>query len=106
MEKRKPHHSLERLKFLIRQGEFRVTRTALENAVRDFGLVGPGPLSEHVLALTPADFRKSMTTLHDHRLWQDVYNKPVAGVGAYVKVQIVDDSTVIISFKQLEDDER
>ena len=106
MEKRKPHYPLERVKALIRQGAFRVTRTALESAVRDFGLVDSGQLSEHVLALTPADFRKSMTTLHDHTLWQDVYHKPVTGVAAYVKVQIVNDSTVIISLKQLEVDNR
>jgi len=26
-----------------------------------------------VMALTPADFHKSMTTHVDHRIWQDVY---------------------------------
>ncbi len=102
MEKRKPHYPLERVKMLIRQGAFRVTRTALSDAVRDFGLMGAEQLSEHVLALTAAGFRKSMTTLHDHTLWQDVYRKDVMGVPAYVKIQIAADLTVIFSFKRLE----
>jgi motility quorum-sensing regulator/GCU-specific mRNA interferase toxin len=102
MEKRKPHYSLERVKTLIRQGSFRVTRTALSDAARDFNLIGAERIAEHVLALKPAHFRKSMTTLHDHALWQDVYRKDVTGVAAYVKIQIADDLTVIISFKRFE----
>jgi motility quorum-sensing regulator/GCU-specific mRNA interferase toxin len=102
MEKRKPHYSLECIRALIRQGSFRVTRTALSDAVRDFGLVDAGQLSEQLLALTSADFRKFMTTLHDHTLWQDVYHKDIMGVAAHVKIQIAADLTVIISFKKLE----
>ncbi len=102
MEKRRPHYSLERIKALIRQGLFRVTRTALSDAVKDFGIIGAERLSEYVLALTPSDFQKSMTTLHDHTLWQDVYRKDVMGMAAYVKVQIAKDLTVIISFKRFE----
>ena len=45
-----------------------------------------------------------MTTLHDSRLWQDVYRPEVEGTPAYVKIQVVDDTTVVISFKELEDD--
>ncbi len=33
-----------------------------------------------VMALTPRDFHKSMTTHADHRIWQDVY-RPVTEVG-------------------------
>jgi len=44
-----------------------------------------------------------MTTYRDATLWQDVY-RPIIGIKpAYVKIQIVDDTTVVISFKALED---
>jgi len=57
-----------------------------------------------VLGLDVRDFYKSMTTLHDSTLWQDVYRPNIEGTPAYVKVQIADDTTVVISFKMLEDD--
>ena len=57
-----------------------------------------------MLGLEVKDFYKSMTTLHDSTLWQDVYHPNIEGTRAYVKVQIADDTTVVISFKTLEDD--
>lgn len=104
MEKRKPHYALPRIKTLIRQGAYRVTRTALGCATRDFGYIEASQLAERVLKLAVKDFYKSMTTLHDSTLWQDVYHPMIEATPAYVKVQIVDDNTVVISFKQLEDE--
>ena len=53
-----------------------------------------------VLALTRADFYKSMTTHADHRVWQDVY-RPMTPVGAvYLKLTVVND-VLIVSFKEL-----
>lgn len=43
-----------------------------------------------VLALTPADFYKSIATHADHRVWQDVY----------LKLTEIDD-VLIVSFKEL-----
>jgi len=103
MEKRKPHYPLGRIHCLIQQGEYRVTRTALQCGIRDFGFLEASQVAASILAMEPRDFYKSMTTIHDSRLWQDVYRPVVAGTRAYVKVQIVDDTTVIISFKALED---
>jgi hypothetical protein len=60
-------------------------------------------LAECVLGFEGKDFYKSMTTLHDSTLWQDVYHPKIEETPAYVKVQIVDDTTVVISFKSLED---
>jgi len=102
MEKRKPHYALSRVKALIQEGAYRVTRTALRCATRDFGYVEAWQLADCVLGLAGRDFYKSMTTLHDSTLWQDVYHPRIEGTPAYVKVQIVDDSTVVISFKTLE----
>jgi len=61
-------------------------------------------LAECVLKPESADFYKSMTTLHDSALWQDVYHPGIGGMPAHVKPQIVDDTMVVISFKALEDD--
>ena len=61
-------------------------------------------MAECVLTLGAGDFYKSMTTHHDRTLWQDVYRPLVEDERAYVKVQIVDDTTVVISFKLLEDE--
>lgn len=48
------------------------------------------------------DFYKSMTSLRDRTLWQDVYRPNYGGVPLYVKVQIVGERmAVVISFKAL-----
>ncbi len=53
-----------------------------------------------VMALTTADFHKSMTTHADHRVWQDVY-RPVTPAGeVYLKLTVIDD-VLIVSFKEL-----
>ena len=53
-----------------------------------------------VLALTPQDFYKSMTTHTDHRIRQDVY-RPSTPVGdVYLKLTVLDD-VLIVSFKAL-----
>ena len=53
-----------------------------------------------VMALTTADFHKSMTTHADHRIWQDVY-RPLTRVGrVYLKLTVIDD-VLIVSFKEL-----
>lgn len=45
-----------------------------------------------------------MTTIADPRVWQDVYHGNVYGIDAYIKIQIANETTVIISFKELEHD--
>lgn len=45
-----------------------------------------------------------MTAAHDNTLWQDVYHGCVSGTPSYIKVQIVSETTVIISFKKLAED--
>jgi motility quorum-sensing regulator/GCU-specific mRNA interferase toxin len=46
-------------------------------------------------------FFKSMTTIRDHRVWQDVYHVPARGLVLYVKFQadVVTEFTVM-SFKE------
>ena len=53
-----------------------------------------------VLALTTADFYKSMTTHADHRVWQDVYRPSTPAGEVYLKLTVIDD-VLIVTFKEL-----
>ena len=98
MEKSTPHCKLAVVKAMVGAGQVRTTRGAREGAVA-LGLDFDGLLAV-VMALTGADFHKSMTTHADHRVWQDVY-RPVTPVGeVYLKLTVIDD-VLIVSFKEL-----
>lgn len=98
MEKSRPHHPLPVVKALIEAGKVRSTLSALAGGAAlglDFeGIVGV------VMALTPANFHKSMTTHADHRVWQDVYRSTTPAGEVYLKLTVVDD-LLIVSFKEL-----
>ncbi len=53
-----------------------------------------------VIALTPSDFYKSMTTHADDRIWQDVYRPATSAGEVYLKLTVVDE-VLIVSFKEL-----
>ena len=53
-----------------------------------------------LMALTPADFYKSMTTHSDHTVWQDVYRPSTDAGDVYLKLTVMDD-VLIVSFKEL-----
>ena len=54
-----------------------------------------------IMAISSANFYKSMTTHADHRIWQDVYHaKTSSGVEVYLKLTVIDD-VLIVSFKEL-----
>ena len=53
-----------------------------------------------VMALTPTDFYKSMTTHADHTVWQDVYRPSTQAGDLYLKLTVIDD-VLIVSFKEL-----
>ena len=98
MEKLSPHHPLDAVKQLIKDGKVRSTFSALTGGA-ELGLNFDAILAT-VLALTQKDFYKSMTTHADHRVWQDVY-KPLTSAGAvYLKLTIEED-LLIVSFKAL-----
>ncbi|OAI07995.1 type II toxin-antitoxin system MqsR family toxin [Methylomonas methanica] len=98
MEKSSPHCKLATIKSLISAGKVRTTRTAREGATAlgfDFdGMLGV------LMSLTQADFYKSMTSHHDHRIWQDVYRPMTAAGPVYLKLTVVDD-VLVVSFKEL-----
>jgi motility quorum-sensing regulator/GCU-specific mRNA interferase toxin len=98
MEKRTPHCKLNTVQALIKAGRVKTTQSARAGAVA-LGLDYGGMLAV-VLALTPADFYKSMTTHADHRVWQDVYRPRTAVGEVYLKLTVIDD-VLIVSFKEL-----
>jgi motility quorum-sensing regulator/GCU-specific mRNA interferase toxin len=98
MEKKTPHCLLMTVKSLVDAGQVRTTSTARIGA-SELGLDFSGMLAV-IMALTPADFYKSMTSHADHTIWQDVY-RPSTPVGdVYLKLTVMND-VLIVSFKEL-----
>lgn len=77
------------------------------------GLLAMGLTPEEALAAIAAlqrrHLHKSMTTVADHKVWQDVYRCPTDRGLAYVKFTLIQPTAavptprVVISFKALED---
>lgn len=100
MEKGTPHSKLPVVKAMIEAGQVSATASAFGGA-RGLGINDLAGMCAVVMALTPADFYKSMTTHADHRIWQDVYRTQIAdGVEVYLKLTVIDD-LLIVSFKEL-----
>lgn len=100
MEKGVPHCKLSIVKALVEAGQVRATASAYSGA-RELGINDLAGMCDVVLALTPANFYKSMTTHADHRVWQDVYRAITAsGDEVYLKLTVIDD-ILIVSFKGL-----
>lgn len=98
MEKSTPHCKLSVIKNMLEDGKVRTTKAAREGGTA-LGFDFDGMVAV-VMALTSADFYKSMTTHADHRIWQDVY-RPTTPVGdVYLKLTVIDD-VLILSFKEL-----
>ncbi|MBX3706062.1 MAG: type II toxin-antitoxin system MqsR family toxin [Pseudomonadales bacterium] len=98
MIKRTPHHRLSMVKTMVAAGKLKATASALAGAAA-LGL-GYEAMGRAVLALTAADFFKSMTTHADHRIWQDVY-RPATEVGRIYLKLTATDYVLIVSFKEL-----
>jgi motility quorum-sensing regulator / GCU-specific mRNA interferase toxin len=98
VEKRTPHCQLSIVKALILEGKVRSTFSALTGgAALGFDFHG---IVDVVLALTPKDFYKSMTTYADHKVWQDVYRPTTKAGEVYLKLTVIED-VLIVSFKEL-----
>ena len=87
-----------RVKALVEANKVRTTHAARACA-NDLGF-GLSDMLAVVMALTPADFYKSMTTHVDHTIWQDVYRPNTAAGDLYLKLTVIDD-VLIVSFKEL-----
>jgi motility quorum-sensing regulator/GCU-specific mRNA interferase toxin len=83
---------------MIEAGNVRSTKSALMGGeAMGFGF---DDIIDVVMALTPIDFYKSMTTHTDHRVWQDVYRPTTSAGEVYLKLTVIDD-VLIVSFKEL-----
>jgi motility quorum-sensing regulator/GCU-specific mRNA interferase toxin len=100
MEKNTPHCKLSVVQALVAGGHVRATASAFGGA-RELGLNDLSSMCAIIMALTSANFYKSMTTYADHRIWQDVYHaRTSAGDEVYLKLTVIDD-VLIVSFKEL-----
>jgi motility quorum-sensing regulator / GCU-specific mRNA interferase toxin len=100
MEKNTLHIELSIAQALVEGGHVRATGSAFSGA-RELGITDLSGMCAIVMALTAANFYKSMTTHADHRIWQDVYHaKTTNGHEVYLKLTVVDD-VLIVSFKEL-----
>lgn len=97
MEKRTPHVGLATIRRLIETGRVRMTFSAVQGA-QGLGM-DTGEVLNVVRALRPSDFRKSMTTYADHRIWQDVYCPTTRKGRVYLKLTVLDE-LLVISFKE------
>jgi motility quorum-sensing regulator / GCU-specific mRNA interferase toxin len=53
-----------------------------------------------IQAMSREQFYKSMTSLADHRIWQDVYQVPFESLILYVKFTTDAQGYLVISFKE------
>lgn len=99
MEKRRAHYPLDEIKAAFREPDkLRLSVTAYRNAV-SLGLTRHD-IVKVIQTLTTKALHKSMTSLRDHRVWQDVYRATYQGVSLYVKFTVDDAGYFLISFKE------
>lgn len=98
MEKHTPHRRLSEIRALVAAGQVRATASSLGGAAR-LGLRFQD-MVEVVVALSPGDFHKSMTTHADHTVWQDVYRPNTKAGPVYLKLTVLA-GVLIVSFKEL-----
>ena len=99
MEKQTPHYPLLAIQTQMRSVPGMNLTLSARNGVRAAGMSQMDALTL-VHSLKRKDFYKSMTTLADHKVWQDVYHGQWNGLGLYVKFQRAGEYFVI-SFKEL-----
>ncbi|SRR6266545_2165140 len=98
MEKGTPHCRLSVVKTFIEAGKIRITASAAASGEQlGFDVAA---IVGVVMALTPKDFYKSMTTHADHTIWQDVYRPMTKAGDVYLKLTVLED-VLIVSFKEL-----
>jgi motility quorum-sensing regulator / GCU-specific mRNA interferase toxin len=99
VEKKKPHYALDSIKATFTtEASLRMTKTAQDTA---FALaILRADVVRIIQGMTREQFYKSMTSLADHRIWQDVYHVPVEGTVLYVKLTTDAEGYLVISFKE------
>ena len=100
MEKRKPHYALAEVKAAFADPAT-LNRSFVSKQGADALGMDDAAVVATIQALTMADFEKSMTSVADHRVWQDVYRPKFAGTELYVKLTLdAQKALFLISFKE------
>src|SRR5688500_9271491 len=99
---RKPTYDLELVQQLVGQGPLSCLITsAARRGARECGFMATGVMVDAVLALSPANFYKTMEAERCPGLWQDVYHSAFHGVDLYIKLQISPEGIgVVVQFKE------
>jgi motility quorum-sensing regulator/GCU-specific mRNA interferase toxin len=99
MEKRRPHYDLGSIKAAFTTpASLRITKTALTTA-EALGLT-LDDIVTLVQSINREQFYKSMTSLADHRIWQDVYHAQLGNLVLYVKFTTDSEGYLVISLKE------
>jgi motility quorum-sensing regulator/GCU-specific mRNA interferase toxin len=95
-----PYYDLARIKTLIREGQYRITTSAIQSA-HSLGF-GEDDICSCILDfLDESNFYKAMPSERFPGLWQDVYKVNYRQIRVYLKVQIAfNELSVVISFKE------
>ncbi|HEY6558480.1 MAG TPA: type II toxin-antitoxin system MqsR family toxin [Polyangiaceae bacterium] len=99
MEKRRPHYDLGSIKAAFTTpASLRITKTALTTAeALDLTLED---IVTIIQSIGREHFYKSMTSLVDHRVWQDVYHAQRGSLVLYVKFTTDSEGYLLISLKE------
>ncbi len=99
MEKRSPHYDLGTIRQTFSTVDaLRITRSAIV-AAEGLGLT-LADIVALIQTITREQFYKSMTSIVDHRVWQDVYHVSWSDLVLYVKFTTDIEGYLVISFKE------
>ena len=101
MEKKTPHYKLEAiLAQMVDISSLRLTDSARKSIYFELGWELEDAL-KLVRSLTRKNFFKSMTTIRNHKVWQDVYHAQWRDIEIYLKFQQYEDAYYFtVSFKE------
>jgi motility quorum-sensing regulator / GCU-specific mRNA interferase toxin len=100
MEKQKPHYDLKAIKSAFADPKT-LNRTFSSKQGADDLAMDDDAVVAVIQSLSGRDFDKSMTSIADHRVWQDVYKPRTGAQTLYVKFTLdIGGSLLLISFKE------
>lgn len=100
MEKRKPHYSLDAIRTAFANPNTLNRTVTAEGGAADLGMDDLDVVNV-IQGLSHKDFDKSMTSIADNSVWQDVYKSIVAERTIYVKFTLDQQKELLlISFKE------
>ena len=99
MEKLRPHYDIAQIQAKVTALGIAVfTKTAIDGG-RAMGLTS-GEMLEVIAGIGASNFYKSMTTVADRRVWQDVFRAPDSGgQGSLHQSHDAEDGPPVIQFK-------